>query len=242
MGNDVVSTATRNFFEKYGEAATGRGLIGDLLLFNKYGEYVHGRDRLQLRKGTALAGYMKTLHVGYVEWEGGQIVNRWMGLVCEGFVPPKRSELGHTDPSQWGRFDDGQQKDPIQFSNELVLVNLETEAFYTFSTSSKGGLGAIGELSKDYGKHIRQNPDDAPLIELDVGSYRHPDYGEIRFPIFKRNGWIPTSKLPPLPGGEPEPEEQPALALPEKSPLPDPEPARPAAAKPATPKAKVRGF
>src|SRR5262245_36318819 len=111
MANDVAK-ATQNFFEKYGEAATRRDIVGDLLLFTKFGEWMHGRDRGKLPNGTVLAAYMKTLAAGWVRWEDGQITDPRMGLVCDGFVPPKRDELGDMDRSKWDRLDDGKEKDP----------------------------------------------------------------------------------------------------------------------------------
>jgi hypothetical protein len=201
MANEV-SKATQNFFEKYGEAATARNVTGRLLRFTKFGEYRAGQDEQEIPRGTALVAYMATLAVGYVRWEDSRPAEIIMGPVGEGFVPPPRAELGHLDEDKWETFEDGRPRDPWQLSNSLVLIELESGEFYTFSTSSKGGLGAIGELSKIYGKHIRQKPDEMPCVELDVGSYQHSNraFGEIRFPIFKVTGWISTSKLPPIDG------------------------------------------
>jgi hypothetical protein len=215
-------------FEKYGEAATQRNFVGRLLKFNKYGEFRAGQDEQEIPRGTVLAAMMPTLCVGFVKWIDNQRAEVIMGPVAEGFMPPKRAELGNTDPSSWDTFDDGRPRDPYQFSNSLVFADLETNELFTFSTGSKGGLSAIGELSKAYGRHIRTNPDELPLIELDVGSYQHSNrsYGEIRFPIVKMKGWIHADKLPPIDGvacGEPT-REEPALLL-----EPAPEPVKAAA-------------
>jgi hypothetical protein len=201
MANEVA-IATANLYEKYGEAATARNITGLLLRFNKFGEYRAGQDDQEIPRGTALVAYMSTLAVGYVRWEDARPAEIIMGPVGEGFVPPRREELGYTDQSKWETFDDGRAKDPWALSNSLVLLDLESNEFYTFNSSSKGGLGAIGELSKVYGKHIRQKPGEMPTIELDVGSYQHSNraFGEIRFPVFKVTGWIAASKLPPIDG------------------------------------------
>ena len=113
----------------------------------------------------------------------------------------------------------------MQFSNSLILVDLENGGLFTFSTSSKGGLGAIGELAKEHGKHIRMKPDEVPIVELDRGSYQHsnPQYGEIRFPIFKIVGRISIDKLPPIDGAPTDRDDsgnggEPGLALPEPAP------------------------
>jgi hypothetical protein len=61
---------------------------------------------------------------------------------------------------------------------------------YTFTTSSKTGRGAVGEILKDYGHHIRQHPDEYPVVELQRRSYIHPKFGEQRVPVLKRVGWV----------------------------------------------------
>ena len=55
---------------------------------------------------------------------------------------------------------------------------------YTFTTSSRGGLGAIADLSRRYGRHRRKHDDVFPLIALDVDSYQHNNkaYGRIKVP------------------------------------------------------------
>jgi hypothetical protein len=240
MGREVAK-ATQNFFEKYGQAATQRNIVGDLLLFTKFGEWVHGRDRAKLPMDTSLAAYMHTLAVGWVCWQDGKFIDEQMGLVCEGFVPPKRNELGHLDQTKWDHFDDGKPKDPWSFTNKLVLVDLETGAFFTFSTRSQGGLLAIAELCNEHGKHIHLKPDEVPIIELDVRSRQHSDrsIGEVREPVLKIVGWIPKDTLPLLngtPTGDDDTGSEPALALPKP---PEAAP-KPAVAKPAKAAARYK--
>jgi len=204
MANEVSPT-TQNFFEKYGKAATLSSIIGRLLRFNKFGEYRAGQDDEEIPCGTKMVAYMNSLCVGYQCWKDGRPAGMAMGPIAEGFVPPKRETLGDLDKSQWETFDDGREKDPWQFTNTIVLALLEdTSELFTFSVSSKGGLNAIAQLALKYGERLRQKPDEAPVFELQVGSYQHPNrsYGEIRFPILKIIDWIPTKDLPPLDGGE----------------------------------------
>jgi hypothetical protein len=198
-----VGKATENFFSKYGRAATSHSIIGRLLRFNKFGEFHAGQDGEKIEYGTKLAAAMNTLCAGYIRWEDGRPAERIMGPIAEGFVPPKRETLGHTDKAQWDQFDDGRPSDPWQFTNEVVLADLENGGeLFTFSTSSRGGLDAIGQLCLKHGERIRQHPDEVPVIELQMGSYMHPNrsYGEIRFPILKIVGWIPAKNLPPVEG------------------------------------------
>jgi hypothetical protein len=191
-----------NFYEAYGESAAARNIVGRLLKFSKFGEYNAGIENEEIAIGTKLVAHMPSLLVGYIKWENNRPIAQVMGAIGDGFTPPKRNELGDTDPSLWEHYDDDRPRDPWQFSNYLVLVNLDSSDLFTFTTSSRGGLNAVGELSKIYGKHIRQAPDELPVVELGCGSYQHSNrsYGEIRFPIFKAVGWVPSKRLAHLVG------------------------------------------
>jgi hypothetical protein len=71
----------------------------------------------------------------------------------------------------------------------------DEDSLFTFTTSSRGGLNAIGELCKAYGKAMRQRPDEFPIVALKVGSYQHSNkaYGRIKFPILEVVGWAAKS-------------------------------------------------
>jgi hypothetical protein len=195
-----VSQATQNFFEKYGKAATMHSIVGRLLKFTKFGEFRAGQEEEQIDVGTRMAAHMSSLCVGFQKWADSRPADRVMGPVAQGYVPPKRDELGDTDKSRWDTFDDGRPRDPWQFTNTIVLVDMETGDLFTFSTASRGGLDAIGQLALKYGERLRQHPDDAPVVELGCSSYQHSDrkIGEVRIPVLKLVDWIPLKDLPPL--------------------------------------------
>ena len=150
---------------------------------------------------------MDSLEVGHVRWEGMRPVEPRMGRLVGGFKPAKRSELGHDDRSQWETDDEGQARDPWQFSNQLELADPDKGELYTFCTSSKGGLTAIGELCKQYGAAMRQRPDDWPVIELGVGSYAHANkaYGKIKYPVFGIVDSVPKDASSTPAGSTPSP-------------------------------------
>jgi hypothetical protein len=93
----------------------------------------------------------------------------------------------------WETDNDGNPRDPWQFTNHLVLANPDDGQIYTFVTSSKGGLNALGVLCKQYGQAMRQRPNEWPIVELGMGSYAHRDKsrGRIKHPTFKIVGWAP---------------------------------------------------
>jgi len=212
MGNDTRDIASRaetalttaSYFEKYGQVASGRRFVGDLLKFGKDGVYVAGQENREIKRGTQAVAYMDQLRVGWVCWENGHPVDERMGLVAKGFVPPKRSELDRTDQSLWEEFDGGEPRDPWQFSNDLVLFDPQAEQFYTFVTSSRGGLGALGELSKAYGQRLRQSPGEWPLVSLEGDSYQHRirSRGRIKFPILRVASWVVAKDQPALESDE----------------------------------------
>jgi hypothetical protein len=227
MANEVAKTsATANFFEKYGQAATAGSFLGQLLTLNKFDEFTYGRDKAKLAHGTVMGVYMNSLTMSRDLWLDGRLAESIGGLVCEGFVPPRRGDLSYADPASWPKNDDDEKpRDVWQLTNRVVMVDRKSGELFTFTTSSDGGRKGIGELCKVYGKHCRQAPNEMPIIELDSGRYQHsnPRYGEIPYPIFPVIGWIPMEELPPIDGaptgGEPPTDKgQPALALPEPTP------------------------
>jgi hypothetical protein len=194
---NAIATLQPNAFETYGSTASGNRIVGRLLKFSK-GDYLAGSDGAEVAAGTKFVAVMDQLAIGWIKWQSAVPAEQVMGLVAEGYSPPRRSELGNTDQSDWETDDQGHPKDPWTFSNYLVMVDVKTKEAYTFTTSSRGGLGAIGELCKTYGKHMREAPDQYPVITLDVGSYLHREkaYGRIKFPKFNVSSW--TAKAPYL--------------------------------------------
>jgi hypothetical protein len=203
----AVGETTENVFLRYGRGAANRTFIGDLMRFHKFGEYRAGQDDSEIPLGTRCGAYMASFCIGWQRWEANRPMEQIMGPIAKGFIPPERKSLGHLDKTQWESFDDGREKDPWAFTNTLVLVSLEGNEpkFYTFTTSSKGGIGALGTLALQFGEHLRQKPDESPIIELGRSSYTHGSYGEIRIPVFKIVDWMPTKNLPPIEGAGNEP-------------------------------------
>jgi hypothetical protein len=193
--NEVATTANAEVaaaFTAYGAAAAGSRVIGELLKFSK-GEYLAGKDGRELEVGARLVAAMDTLAVGWQCWRGGAVAASEVGLVANGFKPPRRNELGDLDAAQWEADNDGQPRDPWQFSNQLLMVDPASGAVFTFVTSSRGGLNAVGSLAKAYGVNHGAR---FPLIELGVGSYQHRDrsFGRIKFPIFDVLSWVDKEK------------------------------------------------
>ena len=187
----AVDAPAANPFTSYGEQASQKSIVGSLLKFSK-GDFFAGQDEDEVAAGTRFVANMDEMLVGWIRWEDNKPTDQIMGKVSDGYQAPRRNELGDTDKAQWEVDDNGRERDPWQFSNYLLMKGTgdDTE-LYTFTSSSKGGLNALGDLCKAYGKAMRQRPTEYPIVALGVGSYQHPnrDYGRIKFPTFEIVGW-----------------------------------------------------
>jgi hypothetical protein len=125
MSNELATTGTPNAFEQYA-AAMSTSFEGRLLKFDRFGEWLNGKDAEKMKAGTRLIAHIDHLEVGWLRWEDGRPAERRMGLLAEGFVAPKREELDHLDESQWPTGNDGKKKDPWVFTNLLQLTEQST--------------------------------------------------------------------------------------------------------------------
>lgn len=196
MANDVThpsinNTPTRDPYADYADEVSTRPFAGDLLRFSKHGEYKAGQEQEIVDEGTRMLAHMPSMKRGWVKWGDSQPLAHIMGLVSEGFRPPPRDELGDLDEDQWELLND-RPIDPWQKTNHLTLCDTQGR-IYTFVTSSKGGLSAVGQLAEAYSLRRRMKPDEIPVIELQSRSYDHKQYGETFAPVLKIIGW---TKIP----------------------------------------------
>ena len=189
--SSAVGSVASNPFTAYGEQASQKSIVGQLLRFTK-GDYLAGQEDEEVPVGTQFVANMDEMLAGWIRWESNKPTDHVMGKVSEGYQPPRRNELGDDDKTQWEVDATGQQRDPWQFSNYLLMKGTgdDTE-LYTFTTSSRGGLNALGDLCKVYGKAMAQRPNEYPVIALGVNAYDHPNrsYGRIKVPTFAVVGW-----------------------------------------------------
>jgi hypothetical protein len=186
-----------NPYVAYGQAASMTRIVGKLLKFTKFGEWIAGETNEEITLGTEMIAHMGELQIGWIKWVDGKPAEQVMGRVCDNFQPPRRSELGDTDQNEWDVDQtSGKPRDPWQFSNYLLLASFDNE-LYTYAASSRGGIQAIGKLSDEYGHAMRHRPDQFPMVRLGQGSYDHPNkaYGEIRFPVLEIVGWAPREDV-----------------------------------------------
>jgi len=193
---DVATTGSNPWVE-YGASVVTTTFTGKLLKFSK-GDYTAGKENDEVALGTRMVANMESLAVGWSRWVDNKLTEQRLGLIAEGFKPPRRPDLGDMDKEAWPIDEENDEPiDPWKFTNNIVMANAETGELYTFTTSSRGGLNAIGVLSKTYGETRHLHPDEWPIIELGCGSYQHSNraYGRIKFPTFGMVGWSPKDAV-----------------------------------------------
>jgi hypothetical protein len=182
-------------FLAYADAIAPRNIVGTLMKFNK-GDYLAGEEGKVIAPGTKLTANVDELLAGLIKWQDGKPVEQRMIRVADGVSPAVRADLGDMDESLWETDDKGEPKDPWQPTNYLPLMDADGNLF-TFTTSSRGGLRAVGELVRRYAWHRKNNPDVHPVIALGVGSYKHTNkaYGIIKFPELSPAGYEHKGKF-----------------------------------------------
>jgi hypothetical protein len=183
----LASTNLTDPFLAFADAVHPQHILGKLLKHSK-GDYLAGEAEESLPLNTKMIVAMDLLTAGYVEWSGGKPVSHHMVMVADGVKPPQRAELGNSDPVNWENGPDGKPRDPFQFTQYLPMIDEAGEVF-TFSTSARGGVGALAALARQYARGRAAHRDAFPVIELRSDSYPHAVYGRVKFPVFKIIGW-----------------------------------------------------
>jgi len=186
----VPTPSAQNVYEAYGNQSMRRNIVGRILKFSK-GDYIIDDD--EVPAGTKYVALMDQILIGWVKWWDNRPEQQEMGLLHEGFVPPKRDDLGDTEKEHWEQDGFGKPRDPWQFTNYLVLKvpdkGMDETTMFTFPASSMGAVGAVQDLCRTYGKAMRQRPDEWPVVEIGVRVYEHADYGRIKAPTLTVVGW-----------------------------------------------------
>lgn len=189
----VTSHDPTNVFATYGESASTRP-IGEFLKFTK-GDWFAGADNKIIKQGTKMIVQMYQFRTGWQRWEDQRPTDQESGLLIEGYRPPRRADLGDLDKERW-EVDEttGLPRDPWQFFNSVPMS--DGKLIYNFVTSSRGGIEALGDLCKIFGKVYRVEPNKLPIVALGFSGYWHSNrqFGFIKKPQFALTGWADRSK------------------------------------------------
>ena len=163
--------------------ASERMIRGTLLKFADW-RWTTGKEATPVADGTKLVA-MATVAM-WVRWESGKPAEYRMRE--SGRRLPDREELGHNDESQWDKDLSGEPQDPWRNTRLVYLVDPQTAAAFTFSTSSWGGRSAVVDLGDQIARMRSVHADAVPIVELRAVEMP-TKYGRKSKPMFKIVEW-----------------------------------------------------
>jgi hypothetical protein len=162
----------------------GANELGRLLKFSK-GHFLVGTEEIPL--GGEFVAHVQHWTRGWVKFKLGELVERKVGRVADGFVVPQRDELDDGIESLWEKGPNGQPTDPWTQQSYLPLEDVETGEIVTFVSGSVGGRQAVSNLAARAARQMVMLG--LPRVELAVESYKHKSFGRIDKPSFSIVGW-----------------------------------------------------
>jgi hypothetical protein len=163
--------------------SAGRQINGMLLRYDDK-LWLAGKEKTPIAGGTRFIAV--DIRAGWKRWENGKVAN--FITEVDGHYP-KRHELGYSDESTWECGPDDKPADPLQNSREVLLINPQTCAAYTFCTASAGGRSAVDDLKNAVRTARRLRPGVVPVVELGWQPMS-TKFGMKSKPYFKAVDWI----------------------------------------------------
>jgi hypothetical protein len=177
---------TRTPHQRYLDEVAPTAIVGRLIKFSKDGIFVTSDDEQPVDGDTDFYALCDEVQIGWIKYgrEEGDETQRVAGLFYDGFQLPARASLGDLDETEWPLGLDGTTpEDPWKHFQNLVLERTDTRELFTFSTASKTGRRAVGNLLKHFDRLQRTHPGDVPIVRLRPGGFQHSD---------SRIGWVPV--------------------------------------------------
>ena len=197
---DVALPDARTPRQAYLDEIAPSGIVGRLLKFGKGGTFVAADTDEEIDPEQAFTALCDQVAIGFQKFQEDAPPIRHMGLLYGDppFVMPRRESLGDNDPSLWPLGLDGQPQDVWQHTIFLPLQKGDGSAeLFTFSTSSRTGRRAVGNLLRHYDRLRRTHPDDYPIVKLKAGGFTHRDerIGWVAVPAFAVCGRAPRDSV-----------------------------------------------
>jgi hypothetical protein len=181
----TTAVDSRTPVQRYLDEIAPSGIVGRLIKFSKEGNFTTADDGETVSAEADFVALCDQTLIGWIQFhaDGETPPDRAQGLLYGGFVMPPRDSLGDTEAGEWPLGPDDKPTDPWQHQLCLVLQNRETDALYTFATTSRTGRRAVGNLLRHYDRMQRTNPSELPVVRLRPGGFQHRD---------ERIGWVAT--------------------------------------------------
>lgn len=174
---DQLKGALQNFRQDRPVSPGDRPLIKLL----KSGYWVYGVDQIDVQEQSLWAANPQSISHGWVAWGEGELLGQEMvpfnqSLPQKDKLPPSAAKRG------W----------EFQVGIDFMCISGEDQGQEVqYLTSSTGGKRAHDKLIKAILAHLDEDPaTPVPVLELEVDSYTHKQYGEIFVPILTVKRWM----------------------------------------------------
>jgi hypothetical protein len=176
------------------------GIVGRLVKFDgKEGKFIFVDTEETISDAEDFVVLADQTLAAYVKFQSEQAPTRIGGLLyAAAFALPPRAQLGDTDPKKWEIGLSGRPEDPWREELMVVLKRPATMELLTFSTMSKTGRRAVGNLLKHYDRLQTTSPGSFPVVRLKPAGYQDSRYGWVHTPNFVVVGVSPghTAAIP----------------------------------------------
>ena len=162
----------------------------------KSGEWVYSAEDIEVQEGSLWAINTHSLSEGYAAWGA-----RGVGLLGEGMAPMTGTPVLLADLPEV----DAKYKKQVGFL--LCCTNGDDKGTQVlYKTTAIGGLKAVNKLVQAIIEQVEVDPEHImPLVELEMSSYKHSDYGKTYTPVFSIREWGDINEV--TGGDEPEADE-----------------------------------
>jgi hypothetical protein len=159
----------------------------------KFGEWVHGREDLEVQEGSTWAIHPQRFAKGFVAWKDGQIAGEKMAFVLSEPVVLSSDlpEVGAT----W----------KTQMAMQLLCMSGEDKGTPVLWKASSAGANKAYDaiFNKILVKAQAGELKVMPVVELETEHYKHKDFGKIYNPILKVVDWLEIPSESPTAEAEP---------------------------------------
>lgn len=172
--------------QRYLDDVAPSGIVGRLIKFDgKEGKFIFVDTEETVSDAEDFVALADQTLAAYVKFQSEQAPARIGGLLyAPDFALPPRDRLGDNDPKRWEIGLSGRPEDPWKEELMVVLKCPATMELLTFSTVSKTGRRAVGNLLKHYDRLQATSPGSFPVVRLKPGGYQDSRYGWVHVPNF----------------------------------------------------------
>lgn len=147
-------------------------------------------DGMEIPLGTKLTAQCVGWCKKWIKFVDKRHVDSKIYRIFNGERPVDRDMLDDRDKNSWAKDKNGVPQDPWVLQFLLPMTDPETDEVMIFSTSSKGGTRAVGDVITMYARRAQREPTcGQPVVRLSSTQMPTADFGKVLRPCFDVIGW-----------------------------------------------------